>query len=215
MNKFKALILTAWAVAVFGVVGYATRGDIMALHGEGVLRGIEVWRITSTGDIKISSTSSHTNLDFDADSGAIRLGGAAATSVSAAFPSVQVLFVNGAAASIPRGSIVVATTAMTSDKFQNGSIVAAIATTTVLGVASADVASGAVGYMTVAGYALALTTGIVNIGDVLITTSPTGGPKGYASVTFSTVTWSNPRSDFGIAVATGNPAGGLTLIKLP
>lgn len=76
-----------------------------------------------------------------------------------------------------------------------------------VGISEGSVAVGSVGYITVAGYALALTTGTVNRGDTLVSTGTVAGYLG-ADTTPTT------GADVGVALSSGNAAGGLTIIRL-
>lgn len=79
--------------------------------------------------------------------------------------------------------------------------------TSVIGVALAQASTGTVVNVATNGFALVLTTGTVNPGNVLTSTSTA---YGYLAASTSTI-WG---ADFGVALSTGNAAGGLTLIKI-
>lgn len=76
-----------------------------------------------------------------------------------------------------------------------------------VGISEGAVAVGSVGYVTVGGYALALTSGTVNRGDVLVSTV---GASGYLGADTTPTTG----ADVGVALSSGNAAGGLTIIRL-
>ncbi len=131
---------------------------------------------------------------------------------------VKVPFYNATGASTAKGQVLTSSSSVSAlvnigSPFYANSV-ALVATTTVIGIADGVYASATTGWMTVSGYALVLTTGTVMPGDVLITTAPSGSPKGYGSVTFSTATWANPKSAFAVSVGSGNVAGGLTPVVL-
>jgi hypothetical protein len=75
-----------------------------------------------------------------------------------------------------------------------------------VGISEGAVAVGSVGYITVGGYALALTSGTVNRGDVVISTTVAG----YLGADTTPTTG----ADVGVALSSGTAAGGLTLIRL-
>lgn len=79
--------------------------------------------------------------------------------------------------------------------------------TTVVGVASAPASTGSVVNMYTDGFVLALTTGTVNPGDVLVTTV-TG--SGYLAANNSPTSG----TDVGVALSTGPSTSGLTRIRL-
>ncbi len=79
--------------------------------------------------------------------------------------------------------------------------------TTWVGIADGTVLAGDRGYVVNKGYAVALTTGTVNIGQTLVSTSSAAGfLTGNATPTTG--------ADVGIALSTGVAAGGSTLILL-
>lgn len=83
---------------------------------------------------------------------------------------------------------------------------ATTALTTVVGVAAESIASGAKGWMVPlgGGYAVVKTTGTVNIGDVLVTTTSSAG---YLTGNATPVTG----SDIAVAMSVGTSAGGTIL----
>jgi hypothetical protein len=104
------------------------------------------------------------------------------------------------------GSALVATTPVAG---QGVTVAVAAATanlTTVVGVASAAVSTGSVVGVYSYGWALALTTGTVNAGDVLTTSSASAG---YLAANVVTSTGA-----VGVALASGNSAGGRIRIRL-
>jgi len=76
-----------------------------------------------------------------------------------------------------------------------------------IGISEGAVAAGSIGYITVGGYALALTTGTVNRGDTLVST---GTVSGYLGADTTPTTG----ADVGVALSSGTAAGGLTIIRL-
>lgn len=181
MKKFKALILTALALAVFGVVGYATRGDIMALIGSGTLRGIEVFRISSTGDLTLTDSSSYTALTVDSTTGEITtyngdlaLGSKGATISQSQYWSIKVPCYNVGPA-VTQGTVMVASNTGVGYCHR---VQAAIDVTSVIGVADASIAEGAIGNIVISGYAIVKTTGTISIGDALVSTGTVAGYAG-------------------------------------
>jgi hypothetical protein len=199
---FLALILLT---VVFTKVGQAIRGDLMDLQFDiAALRGQDAFRVDSTGNLRLYQ-------------GDVKLGDAgttpgytAPTSQTAGnYFGLKVPFYNAGTATT-QGTVILAST--TATNFGYGSSAAVLATTTVLGVADGVYANGAVGYMTISGYALVLTTGAVKIGDILISTDGTNaaGAVGYAGAKSSPAA----ATEIGVAFSSGTTAGGLTLVKL-
>ena len=105
-----------------------------------------------------------------------------------------------------QGSVLVATTT------QNNLITVLVSSnttgaTTVIGVAVAAASTGTIVNLYSNGFVLALTTGPVNPGDVLVSTAAIAG---YLMANNSAAA----NAQVGIALQTGNSAGGLTRIKL-
>lgn len=125
-------------------------------------------------------------------------------------PGLKVPFVNKSGAVMVQGTVVVSSTTNNSQTGW-GSQVAILATTTVLGVNDSACAVNAVCWMTVSGYALVLTTGAVQVGNILVSTAGTNnaGAAGYAGVTTGTQVVG---TEVGIAASSGTASGGLTLI---
>ena len=76
-----------------------------------------------------------------------------------------------------------------------------------VGISEGAVAVSAIGYITVGGYALALTTGTVNRGDVL---TSTGSAAGYLGSDTTPTTG----ADVAVALSSGTAAGGLTIVRV-
>ena len=116
-------------------------------------------------------------------------------------------FYLGGTVSAKVGSVLVAT-APTSGLYT--SLVVAGATndlTTFVGVSLVASSTGSVIPVATSGFVMALTTGTVNPGAIVVSTA---GAAGYLSTNSNSV-WG---ADIGVALSTGTTTGGLTLIKL-
>lgn len=125
--------------------------------------------------------------------------------------AIKVPFYNGSPNSTAEGTVILASTTATSNIY--GTFAAILATTTVLGVADGVYASGTKGWMTIMGYCRVLTTGTVNVGDILVSTGGTAGAgaAGYAGTTTGTQVVG---THIGKAVSPGTASGGLTTILI-
>lgn len=125
--------------------------------------------------------------------------------------AIKVPFYNGSPSSTAVGTVILASTTATSSIY--GTYAAILATTTVLGVSDGVYASGTKGWMTILGYCRVLTTGTVNVGDILVSTAGTNGAgaAGYAGTTTGTQVVGTA---IGKAVSPGTAAGGLTTILI-
>jgi len=198
MKRFKTLFLSLAGLALVSTFVWAAQTSIVSYKGEGALRAVDVYELDRAGDVNIYQ-------------GDIQLGqnGLTPSTTADTYPGMTVPVYNAYGASIPVGSVMIAST--TSNILSGyGSIAAAASTTTVIGIAYETIASGAVGDMKISGYALVLTTGPVYPGDVLVSTNPLSGAVGYAGADASPTTG----SDIGVAMSAGTAAGGLTLIRL-
>lgn len=125
--------------------------------------------------------------------------------------AIKVPFYNGSPNSTAIGTVILSSTTATSNIY--GTYAAILATTTVLGVSDGVYASGTKGWMTILGYCRVLTTGTVNVGDILVSTAGTNGAgaAGYAGTTTGTQVVG---TSIGKAVSPGTAAGGLTTILI-
>lgn len=188
------IVITAsslWAV-------YSGITSRWAILGEGSLANTALAYIDSEGD-------------FFLYKGDVNLGdsGTTPSTSSGAYPGLLVPFYNASGTTIVEGNILIASTTATS---LTGAMTigTALATTTVMGIAAETVASGAVGKMRVDGWAIVLTTGVVNIGDLIVTTNTVRGYAGRLSPGTSELV-----GDYiGKAAQVGTPAGGYTLVIL-
>jgi len=126
---------------------------------------------------------------------------------------VKVPFYNASGSALTRGMVVISSGNSTTALY--GSAAAVTSTSSILGICDGTVASGAKGWMSVEGYAAVLTTGTVNLGDLLVSTSGSAGAgaAGYAGKIASAATV-EAGTVLGKAVSVGTAAGGLTIIRL-
>lgn len=193
MKKLRlfGLLAVGLAVALFSSKPLRSAlSDIFALQGDGSLYNVDVFRVTSTADVKVSDSNSYTALDIDSATGEtiIRGGdlvfGAESTTPSSAnagtYQSVQHRLLNNSGTTIAVGDVVLADVTSLVEGAVN--IANANSTTTVVGVAVESIANGSSGLIAVAGLAVVKTTGTIAIGDILVSTAPgqPGTPKGYA-----------------------------------
>lgn len=126
---------------------------------------------------------------------------------NADFWSVKVPFTNRSGSTISRGMVVVASITLTGTAL--GALTTSLATTTWMGIADGTITNGSVGFMSISGYASVLTSGTVNLGDMLVTTTTNFGYAGATTSTNSII-----GSIIGRAFSVGSSSGGFTVIKL-
>lgn len=181
MKKAKIFIFSGLLVAALVAVGVATRGDITALIGSGTLRGVEVFRISSTGDLTLTDSASYTAATVDSTSGDITtyngdltLGSKGATISQSQYWSIKVPCYNVGEA-VTQGTVMVASNTGVGYCHR---VQAVIDVTSVIGVADASIAEGAIGNIVISGYAIVKTTGTIAIGDALVSTGTVAGYAG-------------------------------------
>lgn len=181
----------------------AANTDIWSLGGQGVYWAQDMVKVDSgydfrlyNGDVVFGANGLNPSTNNSTTTPSTTVGG---------YYGVKVPFFNGASASTANGMIIIASATFNSSTTFEGSFASVAATTTILGVADGVYASGAIGYMTVSGYALVLTTGAVKIGDLLVSTNTTAGYAGVGSGTIAVGTV------IGKALTVGPAAGGLVL----
>lgn len=214
MKKSKIVfgLLVLFLVASFAVPNLRSAlSDIFALQGGGSLYNKDVFRITSTGDVYITDSSSYTGMLIDsttgeltAYSGDLVMGGNGSQPSTSNYYGLKIALKNCGASAWAAGNLI------TVDDNEAGCGRVSPATldlTDWVGISEGTVAAGSVGYVTVGGYALALTTGTVNRGDCIVSTGTVAGYMG-ADTTPTT------GADIGVALSSGTAAGGLTLIRL-
>lgn len=197
MKRFKKLSMFLASVVLASSL-WAIRTDIISLQGIPDAREVDAFTVDSDGDINLYQ-------------GDIQLGQSGSTPSTTAntYPGFTVPIYNASGVSIPLGSVIIASTTNNSTAGY-GTIENVGSTTTVLGVAYEIIAAGAVGDMTIAGYALCLTTGPVFIGNVLVSSAPNASSaRGYAGADATPTTG----ADIGVALS-ARTDGGLTLTRL-
>jgi hypothetical protein len=171
------------------------------------------WDDVQTYDISVLD-----DLTLSSDTARVILGGSSAavstvtTSGESLGTTVSVYMFDGpTGVAASEGSVLVATaaspTAATSMTAQTstGAII-----TNWIGIAAADISTGSVGQCFINGVVLALTTGTVAAGDLLVTT---GTAVGYLATDNSD--WGQRQGAIvGVAIGNGTAAGGLTKIRL-
>lgn len=211
--KKKYLIPSLLFVALIGlgVLAKTASTDLFTVTGQGASWGKDIFRITSALGLSLSN-SSGTDIFTVSTLGNVQnannVTAGAATAPSATFyPGIKVPFYNAGVA-VVQGSVIIASGSINSTGY--GSTAAVLATTTVMGVSDGAYAANAIGYMTIKGYALVLTTGTVMVGNILVSTHPGGaaGLPGYAGATTGTQVVG---TKIGKALQAGTAAGGLTL----
>ncbi len=194
MNK-KNFLWVGLALLVAGVAGAASSifTDIWSVTGTGSLSNTSVAYVDSTYDMNLYK-------------GDLVLEGTASkpSATAGTYPGIKVYLKNCGGSSWVQGNLIIV------DDEEEGCGQASTATadlTDWVGIAEGTVAAGSSGYVTVGGYALALTTGTVNRGDTLISTA---GAAGYLGADITPTTG----ADVGVALSSGTQGGGLTVIRL-
>lgn len=183
MRKLNFGLIVATGLLFGGALSYAASGDISTWkHIFGNNAGKEAARIDSLGGLALGDAASAPSLTD--------------------YHGLKVSFYNAGSA-LTVGDVVVSSNAGTGYGIKSyGSDLK-----TVLGVADSSIASGAVGQITIVGYAVVHTSGAVAIGDMLVSTSATNG---YAWANNSPTTG----TVIGRAVSAGVTAGGNTLVLI-
>lgn len=200
----------------------AANGDVSAVSGSGTLNNIDLFRVTPDGSV-IFSTSTAGNYQVFTATGAIFNKniiitgpndisfGSPVTAVSSTTSSGSsqgmffTAYLGGSTAAL-EGSVLIATTQVSG---QGLTVVVAPAVsnqTNWVGVALAAVSTGSVVNIFDEGWALALTTGTVNPGDMLKTSSLSAG--------YLDATTTSTHSIVGIALGAGTAAGATTKVRL-
>lgn len=185
--------------------------------------GAEVWCLDQSGNIGSTGTivvggnvRAHTGqglfgtgvkLGNDLTTPSAPTAGASGTGMNFGF---KVPYVNMGEGTISAGAIVVTSSSAASAVLAPGTVATVLSTTSWLGINESSLAKNATGYLVVAGYALALTTGTVNYGDLIVTTTTTAG-YGGAIAAANTVF---EGAVVGKAMSIGTTTGGLTLIRI-
>jgi hypothetical protein len=133
-------------------------------------------------------------------------GNAVSTATTSTDRGVYIpVYISTAGTALVRGDTVITTTAFASQGVA-GTISNTGGATNLLGVVSNSCSTGTVCNVMIDGVALALTTGTVNVGDLLVTTTAANGYLATNNAATNSV--------MGRALASGNSAGGLTKIAV-
>lgn len=196
-NSFKFLLASFIVISGLGIVIRASTSndfsDFWTIKGIGTLTNTAIAFIDTTRDFNL----------YDGD---IVLGakGNQPSTTAGEYPGYKVQIKNCGSTAWVQGTLVIAN-ANAAGCGQTGTATTDL--TSWLGISEGAVAVNAVGSITVGGYALALTTGTVNRGNTLVSTSSTAGYlTGNATPTTG--------ADVGVALSSGNAAGGLTIIRV-
>lgn len=219
MNRKKKIFLGAvigfMSLMILVVVGFTARTDITALQGSGSLRNIDVWRIDSTGGIHLATSTANDALtvttgsgDLTTWAGDVKMGNYGPTVTAGGYPGLKVKFFNGGGTTALGSVIIASVTTNAVAAVAYGTTASVLSTTTVIGVADGTYANGTYGWMTVSGYALVLTTGVVHLGDLLVSSNSVSA--GWAGATPTATTG----CDFAVALSTTASTGGTVLAKL-
>jgi hypothetical protein len=221
-NKLKKIALASGMIALACLVQLAVQPVVRAAYNNDTATGSTNIR---TGNVKITDTGiydsngtvryqpgsdNHFTGNLSCTGGQQAMGTVGvilSTANTSGFSAGQLYYAYlGGTVNALEGSALVATTPVAG---QGVTVAVAAATanlTTVVGVASAAVSTGSVVGVYSYGWALALTTGTVNAGDVLTTSSASAG---YLAANVVTSTGA-----VGVALASGNSAGGRIRIRL-
>lgn len=209
----------------------AANGDITALQGSGTYNNVDVFRIDSNANVFISSYNAsnfnnvpHTTISNqgltthtgdvtitgvgDINFGSITVAQSTTNTTGAGIGNVYSAFLaSGTSIAAGEGSVICATTSQQGNLITANVCPAVFNTTTWVGIADGAASTGTVVNILSAGaWALALTTGTVNPGDMLIVSAKSQG--------FLEATTLSTNSVVGIALGSGPSAGGLTRIRL-
>jgi len=184
------------------------------LVAAGLLKGAsneftDYWTILGIGSLRNTAIAwIDSARDFTLYDGDIILGGKGATPSATAgeYPALKIPIKNDGNSTWSQGTLVT----VDDDCAGCGKASSANDQTDWIGFSEGTVAHGSVGYVIAAGYALALTTGTVNRGDVLVSTATTPSSPGYVAADTTPTTG----ADVAVAIASGTTAGGLTAVKV-
>lgn len=157
-KKFLVGLIAFFLVAMGALELRSANSDIWSVQGLGSLWNKDVAHVDSSGNFRLYN-------------GSAILGdiGTTPSTSTGGFYGVKVPFLNVSTNSTAAGLAIVS--AAGTSTTGAGTFAAVSATTTVIGICDGIYATNTVGYMTVAGYAIATGTGTFHIGD-LVTTSP-------------------------------------------
>lgn len=203
------LMALLFLVTCISVPAYSVNDDKWNLSGEGVLYNKDMVTVDSNWNLKLRN-------------GSITLGNGSVMpstfSTTGAMYNIgitnpgqfglKVPFVNVGTA-VSTGSVIITTATNVNNYIGYGVAATVVATNTVIGVADGFYAQNATGYMTITGYTLVLTSGVVKPGDVLVSSSTLAGYAGPATST-------GAANNFGFAkaVSFNNVAGFVLAIMM-
>jgi hypothetical protein len=206
----KKIFTKRWLIAGAAVALFA--GALMAFPSSNTYT--DFWTIFGVGSLRNTAIAFiDSNRDFNLYDGDFNLGVSQSrpTTATGTYPGITVPIYNASGSAWTEGDVIIASATASTAGY--GSYAAINATTTVIGVAAESIANGAVGLMKVSGWALVKTTGTVQIGNILVSTSGSNGAgvAGYAGVTTGTQVVGTA---IGKAMSVGTAGGGTTLVLL-
>lgn len=227
--KRKHWIPAVFLVLILGFLTLKVTGlstDIMSLYGSGAYNNIDMFRIDQSGNLYLTNSSAYNGVTMSPAgettlySGDLNLTGGAvqpSTNTASSMPGLIVNVYNASSTAMSQGTLICISSAGAGTGYgysAEGNFYSVLATNTILGVADAAISGQSYGKMRIAGYALVLTSGTVNVGDLLVS-SDVKTSFGYAGVMSTVYTsMSSSGNIVGIALTKGVTAGGLTLVKL-
>lgn len=218
LNIKKWLLAAILVVAVGGKAHAIVCGSNSTPVERFTVAGSEIYCLDQAGNITSSGTFTLTGRILTSSSTVstgYKIGNRQAnptvtpTTSTGKYYGLQVPFINAGSGTMAAGALVIGVSTGTGLNVP-GFTLGILSTTTWIGVNTESLAAGATGYMTVAGYGLALTTGTVAIGDELVSTTTTAGYMGAIAPGTSVL----EGSVVGKAMSQGTATGGLTLIRL-
>lgn len=206
-KKLRVLLLSLFGVVVIGAAVYAANTDLWNASGSGpnIFNNKDVARVDKDGNLRI-----YTGSIILGDKGTtpsktkITTTSGGSVSVLPGYMNIRIPVTFQAAAT--EGDVECSSITATAV----GSVTPCVntATTTVIGVADGTYAAGSVGWVVIDGYALVHSSGTVQIGDILVSSAPITGAKGYAGTTTGTQVVG---TGIGVALTKGAAAGDTVL----
>lgn len=195
----------------------AANSDIVSFQGGGVLNNVDVFRIEQNGVVDVSTITHQANIyvnsPYDVYFGSSTIAVTTTTTAGISQGNVYTVQIASGPSSInvTEGMVLCATTTATGGYVGVISCQATLSLNTPVGVALGAASSGTVVNMYTSGLILALTTGTVNPGDSLVTSTIS---QGYLQQLSTQVTGVSTQTVVGVALGIGTSSGGLTRIKL-
>ena len=213
-----------WTLPIlFGVAMYGTTAstDLFTITGRGASWGQDIFRINTDLRLILNDSSGSEVLGINTDGDVVPGGNIVVGSESVAIATtntsglsqgtvVQAVVLDGwLGRAVSEGMVLIATGVVTS---ANSSLTVNASSGSEVrnwfGIAGADISTGATGSCYISGIVLALTTGTVNSGDLLVTTVSAVGYLAKATAD------TNSGSVVGVALGNGTSTGGLTKIRI-